>query len=118
MTEHGATVQLTIDPRGAETAYEVWVECQNPKPPDVACGAVAGGLQTIHATLPSGSGSQHATVEMTGLEADYAYAYRVAASNAAGRTVEMPQLWFETFAVGKCKGGCPYSASVSLGDIE
>jgi hypothetical protein len=119
ITENGATLQLQINPQGAETSYEVWLECQQATYDAIGCGAVTGGPHEVGGTLPPSSEAQTTTVAIAGLDAGYTYIYRVAASNAAGRTEEEPRLSFETFLQGACGfGGCPYRPSISLASIE
>jgi hypothetical protein len=119
MTEHGAKLELKIDPHDADASYEAWIECQEAPRGAPGCEPVTGGAHEVGGTLPLSSGVQTTTVEVTGLEPAYRYLYRVAASNAAGRTEEQPQLSFETFALGACREGrCPYASSVSLANIE
>jgi hypothetical protein len=119
MTEHGAKVELEISPHGAETTYEVWIECQRPSTETAGCDAVTGGPHEVSGTLPASSEAQPATVEISGLEPGYVYLYRVAASNAVGRAEERWQLSFETAAPGACSNGdCPYASSVPLWVLE
>jgi hypothetical protein len=119
ITEDGATLELRINPQGAETSYEAWLECQQATENAAGCGAVTGGPHEVGGTFPPSSEVQMVDVAMTGLDPGFTYLYRVAASNAAGRTEEEPQLPFETFAQGACgPQGCPLRFGVSLAAIE
>ncbi|HXP36785.1 MAG TPA: hypothetical protein VN817_03375 [Solirubrobacteraceae bacterium] len=118
MTEHGATLELQIDPQGSETAYEVWLECERAVPGDGPCEPPLGGAHEQGGQIAADVGVRSVVVDMTSLPPDRAYLYRVAATNASGRVEEPFQLQFETVPLGSCSGGCPYRASISLADYE
>jgi hypothetical protein len=118
MTEHGATLELQIDPQGSETAYEVWLECERPAFGDGPCEPPLGGAHEQGGQIAADIGVRSVVVDMTSLPPNRAYIYRVAATNASGRVEEPFQLQFETVPLGSCSGGCPYRASISLADYE
>jgi hypothetical protein len=118
MTEHGATLELQIDPQGSETTYEVWLECERAVSGAGPCEPPLGGAHAQVGQIAADPGVKEVVVEMTSLPPNRAYTYRVAAANASGRVEESFQLEFETVPLGSCRSECPYRASISLADIE
>lgn len=118
LTEHSAALTASVNPQGSETAVEFWLECQQATPGRGGCEPVTGGRHTLVAYVPLGSSAVTAKVEMTGLQAGYDYAFRIAAANAAGRTEERPQITFTTDPLGACDKGCPYRTTETLAEIE
>ena len=86
VTETSATLQAEIDPEGAETSWEIYLQCQSPESEDgSACEPVAGGPQRHAGTISAITGTELVQAEVSGLRPGYHYKYSVLATNAAGK---------------------------------
>lgn len=91
ITEHDATLEAQIDPDGAKTTYEFYLEapsCQTYGPGHCEAG---GGVPIAAGSVPEGTGPQRVSVDVQGawgtLSAATAYGYRVVATNSVGETL-------------------------------
>jgi len=85
VSEHGATLEAKVNPRGLETAYELRLVWQDADPP--AYGEpVTGGVQAQQGRIAAGSGEQAVSANVTNLKPGYTYWYEAGAINSAGRT--------------------------------
>ena len=81
VTSTSATIEVSIDPQGLETSYEIWLECRGTGD---GCEAVASPERHV-GVLAASSGAQTVTDEMNGLQPGSYYRYAVIARNSAGR---------------------------------
>ncbi len=91
ITEHDATLEAQINPDGAKTTYEFYLEapsCQTYGPGHCEAG---GGVPIAGGKIPQGSEPQTVSVDVEKtwgkLSAATAYGYRVVASNEVGETL-------------------------------
>lgn len=80
----GATIEVSINPEGGETSYEIWLECQNEHEDKSGCEPLTVGPQRQEGVLSAGLERQIVTDPVTGLQPGYLYDYRVVATNSAG----------------------------------
>ena len=84
VTETSATLEAEIDPEGAETSWEIYLECQSPVSEE-PCEPVAGGPERHAGTIPAIIGTELVQAEVRGLRPGYHYKYSVLAANPAGK---------------------------------
>jgi len=85
VTQTGATLEVSIDPEGAATSWELWLECQSNPPGMEPCEALTAGRQRAQGMIAAGAEAQTVASPVTGLQPGYGYRYTVIASNSAGR---------------------------------
>lgn len=112
-TEHDVSLEITINPRGGETIYDVWLECEADAPEGATCEPLPGGRREQGGPIVAGSADQSVTVDIAGLQPGHRYGYTLVATNFVGKA-ETPQLSFQTAPLGSCKPICPYISSISL----
>jgi hypothetical protein len=120
--EHGATVNVKINPEGSETAYEIRLECEAKNVSELTgCNPELGGEQWLAGELRGGYGYETVSVALADLQPGYIYMYAIFATNAAGRTEDGANI-LQTSPAGACPHGCsstpPYEAKVSQEEIE
>ena len=86
ITEHGATVQARIDPRGLETAYELRLVWQDPDAHPARGEPLPGGVQVQTGSIAAGYGPQTVSFQLTDLQPGNTYWYELGALNSAGHT--------------------------------
>jgi hypothetical protein len=106
LTQTSVTLQAEVNPEGAETSWEIYLECQGPSEgQQYPCGAVAGGPQRHEGRIAAGAGPElvHATV--TGLSPGYFYKYSILATNSSGTEGWVGSQFFACPSTGPCGGG-------------
>jgi hypothetical protein len=81
-----ATAEAWIDPEGAETSYEIWLECREVPESEGQCEPLAADPQIRQGTLPPVSEPVIVTDALSGLQPGSFYKYRVVATNSVGRS--------------------------------
>jgi hypothetical protein len=87
-TETSITLEANVDPEGAETNWEIYLECQAPPGSSLRslpCEAATGGPQKHQGTIGAGAATELVQANLTGLRPGYTYSYSVIASNSAGK---------------------------------
>ncbi len=81
VTEHGVTLEAQINPEGAETEYELWIECV------VVYTFKCGPTERVGSgRLPAGDSGQAVSVALGDLQSSNSYKYWVVATNSGGPT--------------------------------
>jgi hypothetical protein len=105
ITEHGATLEATIDPEGLATTYAFWLGHEVCRAPVVGYEkhcyiSVTGPLSEGH--IAAGAAGEVVGAMVTGLEADTPYVYTVAAVSSAGHVLGAEKQ-FRTLTAGGMK---------------
>lgn len=104
--EHEGTVEAQIDPRGSETTYEMWLECQSAREPFWPCEPISNS-QRIQGDIASGVEPQTVSLHLTGLQPGSHYWYGIVAANSAGKTESRGQILIDpVIPLGACPTGC------------
>jgi hypothetical protein len=82
----GATAGAWVNPEGAETSYEIWLECREVPEGGGQCETLTADPQRRQGTLPPVSEPLLVTDAFTGLQPGSFYKYRVVATNSVGRS--------------------------------
>jgi hypothetical protein len=109
ITENGATLEAQINPEGAATTYEFWVETAVCKGGSATCERSGHAQKQEEGYIASDSGSKTVTDDVTGLLSDTYFWYWVVADNLGG-TAESNHSLFETEGTtpsSPCPDGCP-----------
>ncbi len=88
ITSKRATLEAQVNPGGAQTTYEFWLEyanCQNTPPGSAACMSISVE-KAGEGTITAGSSGQRISATVTHLQPSYSYTYWVIATNSAGKT--------------------------------
>ncbi len=81
ISERGATMEAQINPEGAETKYELWIECVVVY--TFQCGPTEG---VGSGRLPAGDSGQAVSLALSDLQSGNSYRYWVVATNSEGAT--------------------------------
>jgi hypothetical protein len=117
VTSSGATIEAPVNPEGAETSYEIRLECQNAERNNQACEPLTVDPQLRQGVLSPGFVPQVVTDVVTGLQSDYLYKYRVVATNSAGSEGYVGDGFVTCPTVGLCPSQ-PYLAGMALWNIR
>lgn len=109
----GATIEVPIDPEGAETSYEIRLECQSPNQDKQHCETLTVDPQRREGSLPPGSASEIVTDAVSGLQPGYLYEYGVIATNSTGREGFIGDAFITCPSHGSCPSQ-PYLQGESL----
>lgn len=113
----GATIEVPINPEGAETSYEISLECQSAQEDNQDCESLTVGSQTQQGVLLPGFEQRIVTDTVTGLQPSYLYQYSVIATNAAGREGYVGNGFITCPSQGLCPRQ-PYLEGAALWNIE
>jgi hypothetical protein len=113
----GATIEVPINPEGAETGYEISLECQNAQENNQDCEPLTVGSQSQKGVLSPGFEQQIVTDTVTGLQPSYLYKYSVIATNSAGREGYVGNGFITCPSQGLCPRQ-PYLEGAALWNIE
>jgi hypothetical protein len=69
----GATIEVPINPEGAETSYKISLECQSAQEDNQDCEPLTVGSQSQQGVLLPGFEQQIVIDKVTGLQPDYLY---------------------------------------------
>ena len=85
VTEHDATLEAQINPDGLETEYESVLEYALCQKSEVRCDLWVSA-PVGHGEIAAGDEAVTVSADLTSLKPNYAYIYRVVATNSAGTT--------------------------------
>ena len=88
ITSRRSTLEAQVNPGGAQTTYEFWLEyanCQNTPPGNAACMSISVE-KAGEGTITAGSSGQRISATVTYLQPSYSYTYWVIATNSVGKT--------------------------------
>ena len=106
VSAHAATVEATIDPRGAETEYSIFLECEAAYAVG-PCEPVAAPQHVEGAIAPGAP--QTVSDHLKGLHEGYGYEFAIVAQNSAGVTESRGHM---LFVPNTPRSFCPYGCSV------
>ncbi len=113
----GATIEVPINPEGAETSYEISLQCQSVREDNQDCEPLTVGSQSRQGVLLGGFEQQIVTDTVTGLQPSYLYQYSVIATNSAGREGYVGNGFITCPSQGLCPRQ-PYLEGAALWSIE
>jgi hypothetical protein len=94
ITEHGASIEAHINPRGRETLYEIRLVWQAYDPP-LQGELVTGGVQSQAGRIAAASEEATVSLALTDLQCCNTYWYEVRAGSRGGETNGKSPYWFD-----------------------
>ncbi len=122
ISEHGATLNVQINPEGSETEYEIRLECEAQNVSELmGCNPELGGQRWLIGDLGGMYEDETVSVTLADLQPGYIYMYVIFATNTVGRTERGANI-LQTYPPGAYPEGSPGKqyepAPVTPGELE